>query len=254
MTNKNCTWLIAVILLLYASFTSLQLFSQNLVVLSQDYLYAAKTEGDSESHKNQLRNLSMVDLQSALQNDAEKKAFWLNLYNASILDALKKNPDLYKNRNAFYSYKILKFKDFEISLDQIEHDILRKGKYKYSLGYFNKIMTSKFTRLLQVDSLDNRIHFALNCGAKSCPAIAFYSAENIDYELYISTQTFLRDDINLQGNTLEISRIFHWFRGDFQGKKGTIQFLKKYSIIEEDAKPKIKYRKYDWTLEVNNYQ
>jgi len=45
-----------------------------------------------------------------------------------------------------------------------------------------------------------------------------------------------------------------WFRADFDGKKGMQQILKKHGIIPADADFKIKFKTYDWTLELNNYK
>ena len=45
-----------------------------------------------------------------------------------------------------------------------------------------------------------------------------------------------------------------WFRGDFGGKKGMIRILKNYNIISSDINPKINFKKYDWTLKLNNYK
>ena len=49
-------------------------------------------------------------------------------------------------------------------------------------------------------------------------------------------------------NTVYISKIFYWYKGDFGGKKGTIQFLKKYNVLPEDANPKIQYNEYNWNI------
>ena len=40
---------------------------------------------------------------------------------------------------------------------------------------------------MAVDVIDFRIHFALNCGAKSCPPIAFYSYDKINDQLDLAT-------------------------------------------------------------------
>jgi hypothetical protein len=45
-----------------------------------------------------------------------------------------------------------------------------------------------------------------------------------------------------------------WFRADFGGKKGMIAILKKHGLIAAEAFPKIRFKKYDWTLELNNYK
>ena len=42
--------------------------------------------------------------------------------------------------------------------------------------------------------LDPRIHFALNCGAKSCPPIRVYSPPNLDSQLNRAAASFLCAD------------------------------------------------------------
>ena len=80
------------------------------------------------------------------------------------------------------------------SLDDVEHGILRRYRYKYSLGFITDLFPSKIIKKLAVSKIDYRIHFALNCGAKSCPPIAFYTSLNIEEELNLATQSFLESE------------------------------------------------------------
>jgi hypothetical protein len=142
------------------------------------------------------------------------------------------------------------------SLDEVEHDLLRRSKIKWSLGYVNKIFPSKRSRQLRVDSLDYRIHFALNCGAKSCPPIAYYTPEGLDAQLEVATTSYLGSEVSYDSdrNIVELPALMSWFRADFGGKKGMIAILKKHGLIAAEAFPKIRFKKYDWTLELNNYK
>ena len=79
-----------------------------------------------------------------------------------------------------------------MSLDDIEHGILRRSKIKWSEGYFNKLFPSKFEKENRVNKVDYRIHFALNCGARSCPPIAFYDPEKLDKQLDVATMIYLK--------------------------------------------------------------
>ena len=78
---------------------------------------------------------------------------------------------------------LLIYKGLILSLDDIEHGILRRYRQKYSLGYLPQFWVNNTIKKLAVHEMDNRIHCALSCGAVSCPAIAFYDAENIDAQL-----------------------------------------------------------------------
>ena len=51
--------------------------------------------------------------------------------------------------------------------------------------------------------MDYRIHFALNCGAKSCPAISFYSAKTLDQQLTTAENNFI-EQYMLEGEEVQI--------------------------------------------------
>ena len=128
---------------------------------------------------------------------------------------------------------------------------------KISMGHINKIdwFVNDFEKQFRLEEVDFRIHFALNCGAASCPPIAFYSAENIDKELDMATASYLESDVEYYKaeNKVVVSKLFQWFIADFGGKSGIIQILKKYGVIPASENPKISYKPYDWTLSLENY-
>jgi hypothetical protein len=74
--------------------------------------------------------------------------------------------------------------------------------------------------------LDSRLHFALNCGGRSCPPIRSYSAEKLD----LATCVFLVATVEVGENSDEVwlSRILSWYRGDFGGREGVLDFLIRY--------------------------
>ncbi|MFZ8458418.1 DUF547 domain-containing protein, partial [Staphylococcus aureus] len=86
------------------------------------------------------------------------------------------------------------------SYDDIEHGILRKSSIKWSLGYAKKWFPSTKEKLLRVNKVDYRIHFALNCGAKSCPPIAFYDDAKLDAQLDIATKAYLIGSVTYDSN------------------------------------------------------
>ena len=44
---------------------------------------------------------------------------------------------------------------------------------------------------VKICTIHYRIHFALNCGAKSCPPIKTFTGEEVDTQLNLATQAFL---------------------------------------------------------------
>lgn len=230
--------------------------SNNVVVRhSQDYIYAAKTGGSLTGLSQKLTALSYKDLKKMLTTDNAKKAFWINLYNGYTQATLTSAPEQYKSRNAFFKKKAINVAGETLSLDDIEHGILRHSKTKWSLGHLNKLFPSNKEKELRVEKLDYRIYFALNCGAKSCPPIAFYNDEPLESQLDLATKAYLTGEAEYDRatNIMHLPKLMSWFRADFGGKKGMIKILRKHGIIAADASPKIKFKDYDWTLTLNNY-
>jgi hypothetical protein len=52
-------------------------------------------------------------------------------------------------------------------------------------------------RAVVADPIDPRIHFALVCGAKSCPPIKLYSADNLDEGLGGAAEAFVASDVKV---------------------------------------------------------
>ena len=230
-------------------------YSINYVSLSQDFLYAVRTGDSTTAFLDTLHHADLDSLNKQLFDDQHKLAFWLNLYNAFIQISLKSNPEQYKTRSAFFSKENIQIGTENISLDDIEHGILRRSKLKWSLGYLNKLFPSSFEKKFRVEKLDYRIHFALNCGAKSCPPIAFYEPDKINSQLNLATKAYLKSEsVYKQDNSVHIPVLFKWFKADFGGNKTVLQILKVNKIVPENANPNIKYNKYDWTLYLDNYK
>ncbi len=228
----------------------------NAVRLSQNFLYAAKTGEETKSIQDSIEHLNEAKLNDQLDNDAKKLVFWLNLYNGFTQVLIKKDPDQYKTRNAFFSSKQIQVAGQQLSLDEIEHGILRHSKIKWSEGYLGKPFPGTFEKKFRIEKLDYRIHFALNCGAKSCPPIAFYDPEQIEKQLNVAVKTYLKGEceFNQAKNSISVPALMGWFRHDFGGKKGIYQILKQNKIIPVNNNPAIKFKEYDWSLFLNNYK
>ncbi|CAN5135445.1 hypothetical protein BH09BAC2_BH09BAC2_20860 [soil metagenome] len=226
----------------------------NYVIVLQQLLYAVRTGESSEAFIKLLKDAGNRNLQQQLQSDEVKKAFWLNIYNAFVQKLLSENPEKYKSRHIFFSDKQIVIAHHKLSLDDIEHGILRRSKIKWSMGYLNNPLPGKFEKDFRVNTPDKRIHFALNCGAKSCPPIAYYDPEKIDVQLNLATRIYLKNEAEYDTtlNIIYLPKIMDWFRGDFGGKKGIKKMLDEYGLIKKDVT--IRFKKYDWSLFLNNYR
>lgn len=181
-------------------------------------------------------------------------AFWINVYNTCIQYTLGKDPSLFEDRGAFFKAKQLKIAGIDMSFDIIEHGILRRSKNKLSGGYLGKLRVPKYERKLRIRKVDGRIHYALNCGAKSCPPIFAYHADKVNQELDASVKKYLQKHVVVEDKVVKAPVLFSWFRGDFGGKKGIMKFMIKYDVIaKEDRKKELKFLEYDWTLALDPY-
>lgn len=68
-------------------------------------------------------------------------------------------------------------------------------------------------------AIDPRIHFGLNCGAKSCPPVKKFTASAIDEELRVVALAFCELDDNVKideaASSIKLSKIFSWYKTDF---------------------------------------
>lgn len=231
------------------------LAESNGLELSVKFFEAVKNKSDkADDYYAQLGGLNAEELSEELNSDEKILAFWINIYNTSVQYILREDPSKFDDRGAFFKAKQVKIAGEVLSLDRIEHGILRRSKTKWSLGYFSKIFVPKYERIMRINKVDPRIHYALNCGAKSCPPIAAYHWETVDQELDASVQKYLRANCEVTENKLLVPVLFSWFRADFGGQKGVKKFLLRYDIIQKaDKKKDLKYKDYDWTLALDPY-
>jgi len=159
----------------------------------------------------------------------EQMAWWINAYNAfTIKLILDRYPvasitDLHGGKP--WDLKWIEIGGAKYSLNQIENDILRP-KYK-----------------------DARIHFALNCAARSCPPLLHraWTADNLEPMLEKQTRSFIN---NARFNHVEperarVSKIFDWYAADFGDLKA---FLNRYSTVQIAPGAQVVFEEYDWGL------
>jgi hypothetical protein len=223
--------------------------------MSEDLLVKLKANENILDIQTKLVEVSDKQLYATFKTDEQKKSFWLNIYNAYIIATLKRSPELYKDRGSFFSKKQVNIAGHLLSFDEIENGMIRKSQYKFGLGYIRTPFVSDFERKLRVNERDYRIHFALNCGANSCPPVRIYKVQTIDAQLENTAKLYLQKNstYNKKTNVVTTSSLTKWFKGDFGATDGVKQILKGFKIIPQESNPKIEYGNYDWTLNVNNF-
>ena len=190
----------------------------------------------------------------------QQMAFLINAYNAFTVQfiltkypELKSIKDLGGTFSSPWKQRFFKLLGADAHLDQIEHEMLRKK------GVYD----------------EPRVHYAVNCASIGCPALReeAFTADKLDAQLEEQANRFLsdrsRNRYNAQNESLEVSKIFDWFKEDWQsGYKGVgkdqtpvtsrEQYFGKYTKLlsdkpEEqkiiaDGKADIRFLDYDWNL------
>lgn len=222
---------------------------------SMSLLSTTKARQSVTAHLQFLESASRSDLTQSLSSDAHKMVFWINVYNSFILILLRKNPELYDNRKAFFTVPRFTVAGTKMSFDDIEHGILRRSKIKYGLGYVNKPLVSEFEKMMRVNEVDWRLHMALNCGAVSCPPIEIYTLENLEAQLTERATSYLRATtvVDPSGSQVTVTKLMQMFRGDFGGPEGIKEILTSLDIIDESARPTLAYHPYDWGLALDQF-
>lgn len=191
----------------------------------------------------------------------------MNIYNATTQRALADNPAQYDSRRKFFNTPLITIAGRELSLNDIEHRILRRGYSMFTLGYLRRPapLRDAFSARHAPATRDPRVHFALNCGAESCPPIAAYTREEIDEQLALATQGYLDQHVEFHpdargrfaglgtAGVVRVPRVMLWFRGDFGGRSGILRFLRRYDCLPAGVNPRISYHEWDWAFDPANY-
>ncbi len=208
-----------------------------------------------------LQKLSLISKASYEKlSRREKLALWINAYNAFTIQMVLKNYPI-KGTKTYYPVSSIRQVDGfwennfatiagrKISLESIEHDILRR------------------------DFFDARTHFVVVCAARGCAKLnnTAYTAKDLNEELNKATTAFLSDDNNVRfdvpAKTVYVSSLFKWFPLDFAPEVGlekkfppptddeiVLSYLLAKSPLAVRDKVrdvtgfKVVYENYDWSL------
>lgn len=218
--------------------------------------YATLAQSDSYRELRSLTAaLSICRLQD-LGDSHDRLAFWINLYNVLVLDAIIHFRVEERVGQSLFQKAAYDVCGHRFSADDIEHGVLRKNRPHpaYRLRPFGR---GDPRRAAMLPRLDPRIHFALNCGARSCPPIAFYRGPQIGEQLATATATFIAGggvQIDPAAKTLSLSRIFLWYQSDFGGREGLLELIADHLKDEEGAalvrsgQLRVRYQPYDWSV------
>ena len=165
----------------------------------------------------------------------EQLALYINLYNATMVKAVvERLRDGYSPSDKEFSVfkaNIARVSGKTLSLDHLE----------------NKLIRPTFK--------EPRIHVALVCGARSCPPLMprAYTGKDLDKELERNMRAFVNNPFRNRQNqatkTLSLSKLFDWYKDDFGGERGRIDYVRKYA--NNDVRGfKVEFIEYSWKLNI----
>ena len=209
--------------------------------------YKALQAQDKKTLDDLRRQLATVDVQTLSRMD--QLAYWINLYNVSVVGIVVDSYPVESIRDLstdplvrlnIFKKELVDTKRGKVSLNDIENEKIRAG-FK-----------------------DPRIHFAINCAAKSCPPIRPepYQGSRLSQQLDDQARKFLNGPHGVRLEKKGVSVVIHatkvmdWFARDFdQWGGGQVGFILRY-VAPDKAKEiesagnqvSLKFYDYDWKL------
>ena len=183
------------------------------------FRYGDVKKSDRKALKKYLKTLSKIDPRDYRQT--EQKAYWINLYNALVVQQvlgsypIKNITDIgRKGERGPWDEKIIKIQGKKLSLNDIEHRILRP------------IWS------------DHKIHFALVDGSLGAPNLQpkAYTARNMRSMLKQAAREYINHPrgLTLEKGKMRASRVFADHQSDFA--KNRAGLLKLFAYYVDDRK------------------
>lgn len=172
-------------------------------VVRVDYAGWRGSSADRAALGRYIDTLSALDPLSLTR--PEQFAFWANLYNALtirvVLDAwpVRSIREIRSSLLVAGPWKktVTRVSGVDLSLDDIEHEILRKGW------------------------ADPRVHYAVNCASFSCPNLPLraWRGASLGPGLDASARSYVNHErgVAFNGAALTVSSIYKWYAADFGG-------------------------------------
>jgi hypothetical protein len=173
---------------------------------------------------------------------AAVKGYWINAYNALVLDGVLELWPLESVRDVKVTFtsKLVPGKGFFY-----DQPVTVGGRQSNLFDLEKEVLASQ---------RDPRLHFALNCGSESCPVLRPW--EWNDAQLDEAAREFVNrpENVAVADKKLWVSRIFKWYKKDFpKDLNGYLQQyagpdLQKQLQLAKNGGYPTRYRKYDWSV------
>ncbi|MGD9892519.1 MAG: DUF547 domain-containing protein [Dehalococcoidia bacterium] len=191
---------------------------------------------------------------SSLIGRNERTAFWINLHNALVIDAVINFwlRESVREVPGFFHRAAYQIGGYRFALADIEHGVLR-GNRPLHPRLPSPFLAGDPRAALALDIVDPRIHFALNCGTRSCPPVAFYEAVQLDEQLDAAADAFINTEgVRDEHGEIVLSPLFEFYVEDFGGQDRVIAWLLRY-LTDPDLRRRVaggtlRSASYDWSL------
>lgn len=218
-------------------------------VKGDDFDYAAlqKDRAKLDAYVASLEAVKPEEL--AAWDKKQAYAFWINVYNA------------YTVKRVVDGYPVKSIRELgDEKLSVWDRDLIPLGKLAPELRKEKLTLNDVENKILRPKFKDARVHAAINCAAKGCPALRAeaFTAEKLDAQLDEQVKAWLgdpkRNRFDKAAGKLEISKVFEWFAEDFQKESGSAQaWIAKFRPQDKDwldtkKKLTVTYVEYDWAL------
>ena len=205
------------------------------------FAYGRMTDSDKARLSGYVDKLTKVKITGFTRD--EQLAYWLNLYNSVTIKVIVDHYPVRSIRdidispgifsNGPWGRKLVRVEGRELSLDDIEHRILRP-----------------IWR-------DPRIHYGVNCASIGCPNLQdrAFTGKNAGKLLNIGARQYINSPrgVSISKDKVTVSKIYSWFAYDFgNSEKGVLLHLIKYADPKLAAQlrklGRIHDAEYDWGL------
>ena len=205
-----------------------------------DYRSLSKSPSRLEGYLQELESVPRPIFETWQRS--QQLAFLINAYNAWTVQLILSHYPIESILEIEKPWKqpLVRLWGEALSLDRLEHGLIRP------------------------DFDEPRIHFALNCAARSCPPLRreAFEASRLEEQLEESAQQFLGDARNNRVELdsgkvrLNLSKIFEWYGNDFQSRYGGVLPFVAPRISDDrnvksrirEGKVEVHYLEYDWGL------
>ncbi len=197
--------------------------------------YRGATGQDRKRLAAYLSNLGDAD--PAAMAPEERKAFWINAYNAAAVALVLDH------------YPVASIRDVDGAFDRVRR---RLGGAARTLDDVENLLRA---------TGDARIHFAIVCASRSCPPLRprAYAAAGLSETLDMQGRAFVADPsknvIDRARNRVVLSKIFSWDRKEFERDGGTLLSYVARFVTDPAASSWLRtfpeppeFLEYDWSL------